>query len=111
MLPLHDTRRAFRICGVRDGAVVGFLVEAVGGKGVGDSRARGLDQGVVLGVIKVLEMMLATRLDLGVGLVMVVRTGPVRTLPDLVLHVPTMSEGRDCAAALVSSERPAARVV
>ena len=64
VLPLHDalgTRRARR---VGDGAVVGFLVEAIVGEGVGYARLVGLDEFVGDGVVEALR-----------GSVVSVRTG------------------------------------
>ena len=47
MLPLHDPARTCWVLGVGDGAVVGFLVVAVAGEGVGNARAGGLDKALV----------------------------------------------------------------
>lgn len=104
---------------VRNGAVVGFFVEAIGGKGVGEAGVGGLKHFLVDWIVETLQRPRQSR---GIGfqnsaqplllfLLMVlllymllssgfsgdsrgcegraVRTGPVKTWCDLVDHVPT----------------------
>ena len=54
VLPLHDPARTCWVLGVGDGAVVGFLVVAVAGEGVGDARAGGLDEALVERIVETL---------------------------------------------------------
>lgn len=56
MLPLHNGARAVWRGRVGDGAVVGFLVVAVGGEGVGDARVGGLDEVVAYWIVKTLRV-------------------------------------------------------
>ena len=56
MLPLHHPLRAVRVGGGGDGAVVGFLEEAVFGEGVGDAGVVGFEEGVGDGVVEVLRV-------------------------------------------------------
>lgn len=62
----------------------------VGGKRVGDARERWFNKAVVHRIEKSLFIMVS--LDLGESkrlLLQFERTGPVKTFPDLVDHVPT----------------------
>ena len=104
VLPLHNATGAIGVLRVRDGAVVGGLVVAVLGEGVGDTSARGLNQFVVQRVVETLQSLSAWqhfRIAWDIS-----HTGPVRVLFDFVLHVPTKSAGHvPCADA--SAARPA----
>jgi hypothetical protein len=89
---------------VRDGAVVGLLEVAVRGERVGDAGARGLDELVVQGVEETLQGLL--EMNRSGSAWHSLRTGPVRVLLDLVLHVPTNSLGH-VPCAVVRAARPA----
>ena len=89
---------------VRDGAVVGLLVVAILGERVGDAGAFRLDEVVVERVIEALVR--ACQYEKAIRARWSCRTGPVRVLLDLVLHVPTISLGQvPCAVA--KAARPA----
>lgn len=107
MLPLHNATGAGGILRVRDGAVVGGLVVAVLGEGVGDAGALGLDQFIVQRVVESLQG-LSARQRLSIAW-HTSHTGPVRVLLDLVLHVPIKSAGHvPCAEASAARQaRPA----
>lgn len=59
VLPLHDSRGTRRVGGVGNGAVVGFFIIPIGGEGVGDAGALGLDQAVGEGVVEALPFISA----------------------------------------------------
>lgn len=84
VLPLHDARRTFRRGGVGDGAVVGFLVVAVGGEGVGDARLVGLDELVLDRVVEVLP-----RHSVSLALAPCHSTGSIPSFPSSSLSVAT----------------------
>jgi hypothetical protein len=104
VLPLHDTTGTRGVLRVRDGAVIGLLVVSILSERVGDAGALRLDEIVVEGVVEALVR--ACQYKKAVRARWSCRTGPVRVLLDLVLHVPTISLGQvPCAVA--KAARPA----